>query len=258
MTKYNLLGNRQNGFRQGHSTETTLLSFFDDLYTSLANNKSQQLILLDLSSAFDTLEFNTIIDRLQNIGLKDIPLLWFKNLLFNRSFTIKISNSISSVKHPIKYGVPQRSVLSPIIFAIFFTSIQHIFNKYPNVNYNLYAVDIELHSNIESLDQLQNCLIDLHNWLTTNELLLNSTKKELINISTAKLNIESEFPKIFINDIPIISPNSTKYLGVKFDNKLNFDQHILTLKQTTTYLYKTYINCHFTYTFANTIPTKQL
>ena len=105
-TKYNLLDNRQDGFRQGHITETTLLSLFDDLYTSLANNKSQQLILLDLSSAFDTFEFNTLIDRLQNIGLKDIPLLWFKNFLFNRLFTIKISNSISSVQHLIKYGVP--------------------------------------------------------------------------------------------------------------------------------------------------------
>ena len=73
----------------------TLLSLFDDLYTSMANNKSQQLILLDLSSAFDTLEFNTIIDRLQNIGLKDIPLLWFKNFLFDRRFSIKISNSMS-------------------------------------------------------------------------------------------------------------------------------------------------------------------
>ena len=55
LIKYKLLDNRQNGFRQGHSTETTLLSLFDDLYTSLANNKSQQLILLDLCSAFDTL-----------------------------------------------------------------------------------------------------------------------------------------------------------------------------------------------------------
>ena len=71
LTKYNILDNRQNGFRQGHSIETTLLSLFDDLHTSLANRKSQQLILLDLSSAFATLEFNTIIDRLQNIGLKD-------------------------------------------------------------------------------------------------------------------------------------------------------------------------------------------
>ena len=108
--------------------------------------------------------------------------------------------------------------------------ILHIFNKYQDVNYNLYADDIELHSNIDSTDQLQNCLTDLHNWLTTNDLLLNSTKTELINISTAKLNIEPAFPKIF--DIQIKPSNSTKYLGVKFDNKLNFDQHILSLKQT--------------------------
>ena len=145
------------------------------------------------------------------------------------------------VQHPIKHGVPQGSVLSPIIFVIFLTPIQHIFNKYPNVNYNLYADDIELHSNIESSDQLQNCLTELHNWLTTNDLLLNSTKTELINISTAKLNIEHAFPNIFINDIPIKPSNSTKYLGVKFDNKLNFDQHILSVKQTTIYhLYNIY------------------
>ena len=96
-------------------------------------------------------------------------------------------------------------------------------------------------SNTESSDQLQNCLTNLHNWLTTNDLLLNSTKTELINISTAKLNIEPAFPKIFINDIQIKPSNSTKYLGVKFDNKLNFDQYILSLKQTTTYhLYNLY------------------
>ena len=86
-------------------------------------------------------------------------------------FSIKISNSISSVQLPIKNGVPQGSVLSPIIFAIFLTPIQHIFNKYPDANYNLYADNIELHSNIESLDKLQNCFTDLHNWLTTNDLL---------------------------------------------------------------------------------------
>ena len=79
-------------------------------------------------------------------------------------------------------------------------------------------------------------------------LLLNSTKTELINISSAKLNTETAFPKIFINDIPIKPSDSTKYLGVKFDNKLNFDQHIFSLKQKITYhlynLYKlrTYIN----------------
>ena len=139
-------------------------------------------------------------------------------------------------------------MLSPIIFAIFFTPIQHIFNKYPDVNYNLYADDIELHSNIESTYQLHNCLTDLHNWLTTNDLLLNSINTELINISTAKLNTEPAFPKIFINNIPIKLSDSITYFGVKFDDKSNFDEHILSLKQTTTYhvynLYKLrpYIN----------------
>ena len=77
-----------NGFRQGHTTEKTLLSLFDDIYTSLDNNKPQQLILLDLSSAFDTFDFDTTIDRLQNLVPKVIPLIWFKIILFNRRFSI--------------------------------------------------------------------------------------------------------------------------------------------------------------------------
>ena len=183
-----------------------------------------------LSSAFGTLEFNTITDRLKNIGLKDIPLLWFNNFLYNRRFTIKINNSIASVQHPIKHGFP----------------IQHIFNKYPDVNYNLYTDDIELHSNIESSDQLQNCLTDLYNWLTTNDLLMNSTKTELINISTTKLNIEPAFPKIFINDIPIKPSNSTKYLGIKFDNKLTLTNTFSHCNRQLPTIYTTYINSNLT------------
>ena len=70
-------------------------------------NIPQQLILFDLSSVFETLDFDIIIDILQNIGLKDGPLLWFMNFLFNRCFYIKINNTILSVQHPIKHGVSQ-------------------------------------------------------------------------------------------------------------------------------------------------------
>ena len=218
MTKYNLLDNRSNYFRQGHNSETTLLSLLDDLYTSLDNYKSQHLILLDLSSAFDTLDFYSIIEILKNIGLKYIPFLWFKNSLFNKLFSRKINNSISSVQHSIKYGF-LKDTYFPHYSLYFLTPIQYIFNKYPDINYNLNADDIELHSNIYSIDQVQNGLTDLHNCLTTDDLLLKSTKTELINIFTAKINIQPVFLTIFINDMPIKSFDSTKYLGVKFDNK---------------------------------------
>ena len=105
--------------------------------------------------------------------------------------------------------------MSIIIFAIFLTSIQHICIAYPGIDYNIYVDDIELYSNIDSTDQLHNC-ITVNNWLT-NILILNSTKTELINISTAKINTQSAFPKIFINDIPITSSDPTKYLGIEFD-----------------------------------------
>ena len=89
------------------TTETTLLSLFDDLYKSLDSNLPIQLILLDLSAAFDTIDFDILIERLRSIGIGKVPIKWFSNFIRGRSFSIKINETLSQ-PYAIKYRVPDR------------------------------------------------------------------------------------------------------------------------------------------------------
>ena len=101
--------------------------------------------------------------------------------------------------------------------------------RYPSITYNLYADDIELHVMIMNSTQLQDCLNELKNWLTNNN--LNYNKTELLNITN---DPHTYFPNIIINQHKIIPTNSVKYLGVNFNNKLNLDKHYSLLTQSTT------------------------
>ena len=230
LTENMLLDIRQNAFRKLHSTETTVLSIFDDLYNSLDTGQPIQLILLDLSSAFDTLRHDILLERLRNIGIQDVTMEWFSNFIKDRNYSFKIRNNYSK-SYTIDYGVPQGSILSPILFSIYLIPLQTIMKRYPSITYNLYADDIELHATITNSTQLQDCLNELQNWLTNNNLLLNHNKTELLNITN---DPNTYFPDIIINQHKIIPTNSVKYLGVNFNNKLNLDKHYSLLTQYTT------------------------
>ena len=119
-----------------------------------------------------------------------------------------------------------------ISIAIYLLPIKYIINKFPNIKYNLYADDIEIHTPTKYSIQLQNCLNDINNWLTYNYLLLNIKKTGLININMT--NSTAYFPDIYINNIILLPTNSAKYLGLHFNNELNLDKHINLIRQTTT------------------------
>ena len=95
---YNIFHPKQSGFRQFHSTEITLISLTDDILWTLDHNKYIQLLLLDISSAFDTIKHYLILYRLKIIGLSDTVLLWFISYLQNRYFSIQINKKYSSKK----------------------------------------------------------------------------------------------------------------------------------------------------------------
>ena len=155
---------------------------------------------------------------------------WFSNFIKDRKYSIKIRNNYSK-SYTIDQGVPQGSILSPILFSIYLIPLQTIMKRYPSITYNLYADDIELHVTITKSTQLQDCLNELQNWLTNNNLLLNHNKTELLHITN---DPNTYFPDIIINIHKIIPTNSVKYLGVNFNNKLNLDKHYSLLTQSTT------------------------
>ena len=177
-----------------------------------------------------TLRHDILFERLRNIGIQDITMEWFSNFIKDRNYSIKIRNNYSK-SYIIDQCVPQGSILSPILFSIYLIPLQTIVKRYPSITYNLYAGDIELHATITNSSQLQDCLNELQNWLTNNNLLLNHNKTEQLNITN---DPNTYFPDIIINQHKIIPTNSVKYLGVNFNNKLNLDKHYISLTQFTT------------------------
>ena len=192
--------------------------------------------MLDISSASDTLDHKMLLSHLHLIGVRDLTLSWFTSYLSDRSSSVKIYNYVSSPS-PMKYGVPQGSVLGPSIFSIYLYPLPSIISKYPNVYYHLYADDKQLcmflptNSSPSLNKQLSNCSNDIKEWLISNNLLINTSKTTLLNLSPSP----TYFPPFLIDNI-VISPSPTaSNIGVLFDSTLSFIPHITAITKSTNY-----------------------
>ncbi len=125
LSKHNLLDANKSGFRLGHSTETVLLSVTEALRIAKADSKSSVLILLDLSAAFDTVNQHILLTTLSSLGITGIPLRWFESYLTGRSFKVAWGGEVST-EHQLVTGVPQGSVLGPLLFSTYTTSLDPI------------------------------------------------------------------------------------------------------------------------------------
>ena len=130
----------QSRFRKRYSTETTLLSI--DILMSAASGEYTVLVLLDLSSAFDTVDHNILIKRLHDlVGMYGSVLQWFSSYLSGRTFSVCV-NQIMSDTTELSCGVPQGSVLGPILFLLYILPLGTIIRSYNNVSYHFYVDDI--------------------------------------------------------------------------------------------------------------------
>ncbi len=143
LSQNNKLDAKQSGFRSGHSTVTALLSVSEALRIAKADSKSSVLILLDLSAAFDIVNLQILLSTLSSLDITDISLRWFESYLTFRSFKVAWGGELSKA-HQLVTGVPQGSVLGPLLFSTFTTSLGPIIQAH-SFAYHFYADDTQLY-----------------------------------------------------------------------------------------------------------------
>ena len=145
---HNIFYRSQHGFKKLHSTETAILEFIDRLYKILDSGETPLAIFLYLSKAFDTLDHNILLHKLKYYGISGTPLNWFRSYLTNRSQYVQIDDH-SSKPLPITTGVPQGSILGPLLFIIY---INDLYLAVPNFESILYADDTTLINSVSTLN----------------------------------------------------------------------------------------------------------
>uniref|UniRef100_A0A4W6FHD0 Reverse transcriptase domain-containing protein n=1 Tax=Lates calcarifer TaxID=8187 RepID=A0A4W6FHD0_LATCA len=194
------------------------------------------LILLDLSAAFDTVDHRILMDRLENrFGISGVALSWLKSYLSDRTQCVSCNNTISAFSD-VKYGVPQGSVLGPLLFSLYISPIGQIIRSH-GINFHCYADDTQLYvpikaDNASQIRELEICLSSVKSWMSQNFLLLNSDKTEMLVIGPARYRHQFDHVTISLDSCVISQSTTAKNLGVTLDRTLSFDQHIKDITKT--------------------------
>ena len=228
LEEFSLLEVNQSAYRKLHNTETALLKIFDDLLTNADNMRISVLVMLDLSAAFDTIDHTILGDRLGSLGFGGSVLNWFHSYLTNRTQSVSI-NDITSDPVTLEFGVPQGSVLGPILYTIYTTSLGKLIREH-DIDFHMYADDTQIYMSMDTLQpsheksKLETCLKSVKDWMLSNKLKLNDEKTEVIVCNPRQFVFH--FDSILIGEQSIEPSHCARNLGVFIDNKLNMNDHI--------------------------------
>lgn len=238
LDKFQLLTSAQHGFRSGRSTQTGVLEFVEFVYDCLDNGSYVAGLFFDLSKAFDSISFQFILDKCYNLGFRGVFHDWIRSYLEGRVASVRVQDSSSS-KHNLKLGVPQGSVLGPLLFLIFINDLpENLLRLFINKSKTcpdlmkilraiLFADDFSLAVTADTLEELQGlCDLLVHcfvEWCYVNAIMINVNKTECVYFSIS--NNDSTLV-IRHSDSIIASKNCTKFLGIYIDRHLKWNSHV--------------------------------
>ena len=240
LEKNNLLARFQSGFRRSHSTETAVVRITNDILSSNDSGKVTALVLLDLSAAFDTIDHEILLSRLQtDMGITGSALSWFRSYLTGRSQVVSCAGHTSSSR-PVTCGVPQGSVLGPLLFCIYTQPLEQIIQRH-NVSFHFYADDTQLYLSFnpseaqDAVAKLNHCLSDIRDWMASNFLKLNDDKTELVLIGNPKRLTKIHDFELTIGSNKVKPSPCARNLGVYFDSSLSFKPFVQKTAAAATY-----------------------
>ena len=245
----NLIYSLQFGFRQKYSTVHALISLTENIRKNLDEGNIGCDIFVDLQKAFDTVEHDILLSKLEHYGICGLANEWFKSYLSNRNLYVSINDYDSNLAD-VKLGVPQGSVLGPLLFLIYINDLNQAL-KFCKVHH--FADDTNLLHTSKSIYRLNKYvnldLKNLTNWLNANRISLNVKKTELVIFKHQRKKLDSSI-KINLNRKRLYPSKSVKYLGIKIDENLNWKQHIhdiaIKINRANSLLYtiRNYVNKH--------------
>ena len=228
LEKHNCLYELQYGFRSGHSTDNCLLDLTESVRKAIDNNEFSVGVFVDLQKAFDTVDHGILLSKLFHYGIRGVSQNWFKSYLTNRSQYVSINGVNSETEH-VKFGVPQGSVLGPLLFLIYINDL-HQCIRFSTTRH--FADDTNLLLNNSSLKKLKKQLnIDLSQlsaWLKANKISLNVSKTEILIFRHPNKPLNYDL-RIKLDGKRLYPSKYVKYLGILIDSHLNWSFHTKSL-----------------------------
>jgi hypothetical protein len=222
----------QSAYRPSHSTETAMLRVTSDIFEAANSSDVTLLAMLDLSAAFDCVDHTILLRRLhETYGIGGLALQWIFSFLNNRTQSVSFNGAISQPSE-LKCGVPQGSVLGPILFLLYTADAPEIAATH-GISCHCYADDIQLYvhcsadSTLDASHRMINCITDINNWMLSNRLKLNPDKTQFAWFGTWQQLCRFTPDVITMPSNVSITPSKcVRNLGCNFDSRLTMEDHV--------------------------------